>query len=93
MVTVLLAALDRGENHMAIIGCKFNMRARLRAIVGHYKEDGNDAYSVAVLSFAESSCLARTSWLEPNAFFCFRYKDTFLVTPTTPSPPRRGGSP
>ena len=44
-MTVLLAALDRGENDMGIIGYKFNMRA----MMGHFKEDGNDAYSVATI--------------------------------------------
>ena len=49
MVTVLLAALDRGENDMGIIGYKFNMRAKLRDMMGHYEEDGNDACSVATI--------------------------------------------
>ena len=49
VVTVLLAALDRGENDMGIIGYKFNMRAKLRAMMGHFEEDGNDAYSVATI--------------------------------------------
>ena len=49
VVTVLLTALDRAENDMGIIGYKFNMRAKLRAMMGHFEENGNDAYSVATL--------------------------------------------
>ena len=46
---MLLAALDRGENDMGIIGYKFNMRVKLRAMMGHFEEDGHDIYSVATL--------------------------------------------
>ena len=47
VVTILLAALDRGDNDMGVIGYKYNMRSKLREKMGHF--EGVDNYSMATL--------------------------------------------
>ena len=47
-VTVILHALDRGENDFGITGCKFNMRSKLRHMMGHFEET-EEVYMLATL--------------------------------------------
>ena len=47
VVTILLAALDRGNDDLGVVGYKFNLRSKLREKMGHF--ESIDIYSLATL--------------------------------------------
>ena len=47
VVTMLLGALDKDKEDMELLGYKFNMRSKLRAMMGGFEE--KEIYGLATL--------------------------------------------
>ena len=90
MITILMNALDRGNDNFGQIGYKFNMRAKLREKTEGYED--NYIYSVATLldprsvllpKFESIVCIfAMLLLLWPSLCIVFRFKDTYFMDVT-----------